>query len=82
MLLSTRCGGNGTPTLSRKEARVGLGFKEKSLNPTVAGQFSKEVGAVRRKMAFFIGQDFVRPLALRTLRRDVECGTRTEVPSK
>lgn len=33
-------------------------------------------------MAFFIGQDFVKPLVLRTLRGDVECGTGTEVLSK
>lgn len=65
-----------------KKLEWGLGFREKILNPTVAGQFSKEVGAVRRKMAFFIGQDVVGPRALRTLRRDVECRTRTEVPSK
>lgn len=51
-----------------KKLGRGLGFREKCLNPTVAGQFSKEVGAVRGKMAFFIGQDFVGPLAFRTLR--------------
>lgn len=51
-----------------KKLGRGLGFREKCLNPTVAGQFSKEVGTVRGKMAFFIGQDFVGPLAFRALR--------------